>query len=527
MIRQFLATTVENLRSFFTSLSRGSDPHSPTDSSPYSRTSFPEQRYLDAPYYGDDAAADDDPAVEPHPEARRRGVKRRRSVQAPPSGFGPVMPPDSETQRRRMRVAGLLPPPRQESAQVEPIDTEPAQPETPPATPVADATHDDPVEFPLPPSNLPPSSPPQAEIGEVAPPSVDEQPAPTPEAPPRDTETARAAETAHAPDSIAHEIAHEEPEPEPSWPRGTLGPRRNPHLFPTQSVPAAPAIPKDEPVNDDDFDDEPDENPYIEDERIEDESIKDENIEDGPMDDARELAEQDEATEDGDAAEPPSPPAINGASPQTFGEIHAVLESLLFVSGDPVGVLQLARVLEMDADAVVEALTELGHAYARQNRGLRLQCHRDKYQIVTAPAAAVHIERLLNLDTGTKLSGPALETLAVVAYRQPVTRSQIEAVRGVDCAAVLRSLAQRGLIEEVGRLDVAGRPILYGVTDFFLQHFGITDLGELPPLEQTEADTLWAATALAEMEGENGTAQAGETQDPPDVSGPPAPTPPP
>lgn len=205
------------------------------------------------------------------------------------------------------------------------------------------------------------------------------------------------------------------------------------------------------------------------------------------------------------------PPNIPPPSAEPYGELQTVLESLLFVSGEPVGLTQLARALEMDQETVAEELNTLAQTYARQNRGLRIQAHRDKYQIVTAPAAAPHIERFLNLDTSSKLSGPALETLAVIAYRQPVTRSQIEAVRGVDCAAVLRSLAQRGLIEEVGRLDVVGRPILYGVTDYFMQHFGLTDLGELPPLEQTEADTLWAATALAELEGESADNAATDT----------------
>jgi segregation and condensation protein B len=96
----------------------------------------------------------------------------------------------------------------------------------------------------------------------------------------------------------------------------------------------------------------------------------------------------------------------------------------------------------------------------------------------------------LNLDATTRLSGPALEALAVIAYRQPVTRAQIEAVRGVDCSGVLRSLQQRGLIEEVGRLDAPGRPVLYAVTDLFMQHFGLLGLSELPPLGQADLGRL-------------------------------------
>lgn len=177
--------------------------------------------------------------------------------------------------------------------------------------------------------------------------------------------------------------------------------------------------------------------------------------------------------------------------------LSGVLESLLFVAGEPVEVTAIARTLKLPAAEVEQALAHLAEEYKRQERGLRLQVLNGKYQLVTAPAAARHVEAFLNLDYSTKLSSAALETLAVVAYRQPVTRAQIEAVRGVDCAAVLRSLIQRGLIEETGRLEAVGRPILYGVTDLFLQHFGLMELGELPPLAHEDEDLLHAATALA------------------------------
>ena len=128
-----------------------------------------------------------------------------------------------------------------------------------------------------------------------------------------------------------------------------------------------------------------------------------------------------------------------------------------------------------------------------------MQRLKDKVQLVTAPAAAPFIEHFLNLDATTRLSGPALEALAIIAYRQPVTRAQIEAVRGVDCAGVLRSLVQRGLVADVGRAEGVGRPILYGVTELFMQHFGLMEMTELPPLEETDADRLWAATILEEQ----------------------------
>lgn len=166
--------------------------------------------------------------------------------------------------------------------------------------------------------------------------------------------------------------------------------------------------------------------------------------------------------------------------------LTAALESLLFVSDEAVEPAQLARALGMAPGEVEAGLQALDAAYREGSRGLRLQTRNGRYQLVTAPEAANLIETFLNLDATSKLSAPALETLAVVAYRQPVTRAQIEAVRGVDCSGVLRSLLQRGLLEEVGRLDAPGRPVLYGVTDLFMHHFGLTALHELPPLESSE-----------------------------------------
>ncbi|MCB0058649.1 MAG: SMC-Scp complex subunit ScpB [Caldilineaceae bacterium] len=170
--------------------------------------------------------------------------------------------------------------------------------------------------------------------------------------------------------------------------------------------------------------------------------------------------------------------------------LFGALESLLFVSDGPVETKQIARALELDTGVVEALLRQLDDEYRGQQRGFRIMERSGRFQLVTAPAAAAIIETFLNLDMTAKLSAPALETLAVVAYRQPVTRAQVEAVRGVDCSGILRSLLQRGLIEEVDRLDAPGRPVLYGVTDLFMQHFGLTSLQELPPLETTETEQL-------------------------------------
>ena len=188
----------------------------------------------------------------------------------------------------------------------------------------------------------------------------------------------------------------------------------------------------------------------------------------------------------------------NGEDEEEGVALTTLLESLLFVAAEPVAPRQLAQTLGQTIAVIEVGLAELADYYQRSLRGLRVQRFNDKVQLVTAPIAAPFIETFLNLDNTTRLSSPALETLAVIAYRQPVTRAQIEAVRGVDCAGVLRSLVQRGLVADIGRMEGVGRPILYGVTELFMQHFGLVEMGELPPLEETEADRLWAATAIDE-----------------------------
>jgi len=176
----------------------------------------------------------------------------------------------------------------------------------------------------------------------------------------------------------------------------------------------------------------------------------------------------------------------------------STLESLLFVADEPVEPARLAQALRRPVADVNAGLAQLRTEYETHNRGVRLQERNGKVQLVTNPAAAQTVENFLSLDLTTKLSGPALETLAIIAYRQPVPRAQIEAVRGVDCSGMVRKLEQQGLVEEVGRLETPGRPILYGVTDLFLQHFGLTHLEQLPALPELDADSLRAVMTLAE-----------------------------
>lgn len=167
-----------------------------------------------------------------------------------------------------------------------------------------------------------------------------------------------------------------------------------------------------------------------------------------------------------------------GSEPFTLA---AVVESLLFVADAPVTLSQLAEAAECEVRDVEAALQALAAGYA--GRGVRLQRQDARVQLVSAPQAAPYIERFLGLSLSGKLSTAAVETLAIIAYQQPVTRPQIEAVRGVNSDGVLRTLISKGLIEEVGRLETVGHPVLYGTTFEFLQYFGLDALDDLPPLE--------------------------------------------
>ena len=158
-----------------------------------------------------------------------------------------------------------------------------------------------------------------------------------------------------------------------------------------------------------------------------------------------------------------------------------LVESLLFVAAEPVVVRELARTLALPADAIEAVLEQLMDEY--RVRGMRLLRHNDHVQLVTAPEAAAAVERFLGLQTvAPRLSNAALETLAIIAYKQPITRSGMEAIRGVDCSGAVRTLLQRGLIIEMGRLQVAGRPVLYGTTEEFLKQFGLSSVAHLPQL---------------------------------------------
>jgi segregation and condensation protein B len=175
-----------------------------------------------------------------------------------------------------------------------------------------------------------------------------------------------------------------------------------------------------------------------------------------------------------------SGPAVSNLSPA------AQIESLLFVASGPVSTYRLATVLDMGQTAVHNLLEEMTADYAQ--RGLRLQWSGNAVQLTTAPEASALVEHFLGLEVTSRLSQAALEVLAIIAYMQPATRPQIDDIRGVNSDGALRTLLSKGLIEEIGRMETPGRPILYGTTTEFLQHFGLAGLDEMPPLPEDEEE---------------------------------------
>ncbi len=173
--------------------------------------------------------------------------------------------------------------------------------------------------------------------------------------------------------------------------------------------------------------------------------------------------------------------------PLTNLQLRAALEALLFVAAGPVTPAQLAEALDQKGEAVEEALRALGEEYA-DGRGLSLQWHGGRVQLTSAAGFSAQVEKFLGLEATARLSRAGLETLAIVAYRQPVTRPTIDGIRGVNSDGVMKSLLGKGLIQEVGRSEGPGRPILYGTTSEFLQHFGLSSLIELPPYDIPDED---------------------------------------
>jgi len=171
---------------------------------------------------------------------------------------------------------------------------------------------------------------------------------------------------------------------------------------------------------------------------------------------------------------------------ETELSLSVKLEALLFVAAEPVTTAQLATALDVAPSVIERGLNELDASLS--TRGLRLQRHGGRVQLTTAPQLAELIERFLGLEATSHLSRASLETLAIIAYQQPVTRPQIDSIRGVNSDSMMKSLLNKGLILESGRAEGPGRPILYSTTPEFLQHFGLNSILEMPPLAKSEEE---------------------------------------
>ena len=169
--------------------------------------------------------------------------------------------------------------------------------------------------------------------------------------------------------------------------------------------------------------------------------------------------------------------------PNTFkNETTQALEALLFAAPGLSSIEQLSQALSVSKTEVEKSLESLS-AHLSMEHGLRLQKIKNQYQLITAPEHGEMIEKFLGLEITSRLTQAALEVLAIVAYKQPATRPEIDSIRGVNSDGVVKSLLSKGLIEELGRSEAIGRPILYGVTNEFFQHFGLESLDQLPVVD--------------------------------------------
>ncbi len=173
------------------------------------------------------------------------------------------------------------------------------------------------------------------------------------------------------------------------------------------------------------------------------------------------------------------------------------LEAVLFAGGEPISIDRLSQVFEISPEEVVSAADSLAEKMKKNKSGLELLRLENTYQLATKTEYVGYIKRAFDIRRRTPLSAAALEVLSVVAYNQPVTRAFIEQVRGVDCSSVVTTLIEKGLIEERGRLELPGKPLLYGTTKTFLRCFSLNDLSDLPPLPKTGEDVSDVGEQLA------------------------------
>ncbi len=185
---------------------------------------------------------------------------------------------------------------------------------------------------------------------------------------------------------------------------------------------------------------------------------------------------------------------MNQTSPIGFDDARNAVESLLFVSKRPLSIEDIEEISQLGTDTISRAVEELSATY--ESRGLQLIKLANGYLLATRPRYSSYIEKFLKSPVSVSLSQQSMETLSIIAYKQPITRAEVERIRGVLCDGVIKTLLEKRLIKETGRSESVGRPILYATTVEFLKHFGLHDLGELPPLDEGSG----SAEALADLE---------------------------
>ncbi|MBS4539961.1 SMC-Scp complex subunit ScpB [Clostridium sp. D2Q-11] len=165
-------------------------------------------------------------------------------------------------------------------------------------------------------------------------------------------------------------------------------------------------------------------------------------------------------------------------------ELKSIIEGVLYIWGEPLSIGSLSEVLEIDKDTIIEIMEEMINEFNYNRRGLQIIQIKDSYQLCTRSEHYEYIKKLVVQKNSKGLSNAALETLSIISYKQPITRVEIESIRGVKCDKSINTLIEKGLVEEKGRLDRTGKPIIYGTTDNFLKHFGLKDISELPKLKE-------------------------------------------
>ncbi|UCE72447.1 MAG: SMC-Scp complex subunit ScpB [Nitrospiraceae bacterium] len=195
-------------------------------------------------------------------------------------------------------------------------------------------------------------------------------------------------------------------------------------------------------------------------------------------------------------------------------EAKAVLEAMLFIAGEPLGLDALKKLVELDKPRMDQLLKELVNEYSLRNSGILIVEVAEGYQMVTNPACSPYVRKLISTAVPKRLSPSSLETIAIIAYKQPIIKAEIEAIRGVNSDGVIKTLLERRLIKILGRKEAPGRPLMYGTTHEFLQYFGLKDLSELPTLKElNEIDIPELPEELPDDPGEQENEAVPDTSD--------------